>query len=312
MAAIKEGAPKRTRYYFEEVSSCEMCGDSSSGHIIMGQRLNKSVGLRPKANTGITISVMKCRKCSLLYSQPMPIPFDIQDHYGTPPENYWKESYFTYQPEYFSSQIKDAKQLLPFKEGMSALDIGAGLGKCMISLKKAGFDSFGFEPSKPFYERAISKMGVKPDRLQLGMMEDIEFEEGKFDFITFGAVLEHLYHPAACLEKAMKWLKPNGIIHIEVPSSKHFVGKIFNFYYKLRGTNYVTNISPMHSPFHMYEFGLNSFVELGKKLNYKIEKHHFDVCDIMFIPRIFHPILRSYMKWTKTGMQLTVYLRKQS
>ena len=34
----------------------------------------------------------------------------------------------------------------------------------------------------------------------------------------------------------------------------------------MRGTNYVTNISPMHSPFHLYEFGLKSFEELGKKI----------------------------------------------
>jgi hypothetical protein len=31
---------------------------------------------------------------------------------------------------------------------MKALDVGAGLGKCMISLNNAGFDAFGCEPSK--------------------------------------------------------------------------------------------------------------------------------------------------------------------
>jgi SAM-dependent methyltransferase len=303
---------QRLRYYFEEVTNCEMCGDPTSNHIIMGQRLDKSIGYSPKKKTGITISVMKCRKCSLIYSQPMPIPFDIQDHYGTPPEDYWHDSYFKPQPEYFAGQIDQVKRLLLFEKGMSALDIGAGLGKCMISLEKAGFDTYGFEPSKPFYERAVAKMGINPERLKLGMMEDIDYLENSFDFITFGAVLEHLYHPAINLEKAIKWLKPNGIIHIEVPSSKHLIGKIFNLYYRLRGTNYVTNISPMHIPFHLYEYGLNSFNELGKRLNYKIVKHQVDVCDIMMIPKLFHPILRKYMEWTKTGMQLTVYLRKQA
>ena len=148
--------PKQLRYYFEEVSNCEMCGDSSQGHIVLGQRLNQSQGLSPKRKTGISVSVMKCRKCSLIYSQPMPIPFNIQDHYGIPPESYWNESYFQWSPNYFSRQIETVKKLLPYKEGMTALDVGAGLGKCMISLNKAGFDTYGFEPSQPFFERAIS------------------------------------------------------------------------------------------------------------------------------------------------------------
>jgi len=141
------------------------------------------------------------------------------------------------------------------------------------------------------------------------MIEDLEYPDQSFDFITFGAVFEHLYHPSKCLEKALRWLKPGGIIHVEVPSSKHFIGKIFNFYYRLCGTNYVTNLSPMHTPFHLYEFDLKSFEELSRKLGFKIEKKNYDVCEIFFIPRIFHFLLTRYMEWTNTGMQLTVYLR---
>ena len=40
---------------------------------------------------------------------------------------------------------------------MTALDIGAGLGKAMLSLENSGFDTFGLEPSIPFHEKAISK-----------------------------------------------------------------------------------------------------------------------------------------------------------
>lgn len=143
------------------------------------------------------------------------------------------------------------------------------------------------------------------------MLEDVEYTEDSFDFITFGAVFEHLYHPAGSLKKALKWLKPDGIIHIEVPSSKHFVAKLINLFYRLRGTNYVTNLSPMHSPYHLYEFGLKSFQEIEKKMNFSIVNHHYDVCDIHPVPSFLHFPLRKYMEWTDTGMQLTVYLKKQ-
>lgn len=299
-----------SRYKFEDAVYCEMCGDHTRNHKPIGQRLNQSQGLSPKKKTGISVSVMKCKNCGLLYARPMPVPFDIQDHYGTPPEAYWRPEYFHWNPEYFSNEISIVKEILPFTGGMKALDIGAGLGKCMLSLEKAGFEAYGLEPSVPFYDRAVTKMGINSDRLMLGMLEEIDFPEHYFDFITFGAVFEHLYHPAAGLEKALKWLKPGGIIHIEVPSSRHFIARIYNLYYRLRGTNYVTNLSPMHVPYHMYEFSLNSFVKLGKRLGYSIEKSEFFVCEIMHIPKIFHPFLRKYMQWTKTGMQLTVYLRK--
>ena len=289
-----------------------MCGDNSVNHIVLGQRLNQSQGIKPKSKTGISVSIMKCENCELIYSQPQPVPFDIQDHYGTPAEDYWKPEQFNYNADYFSYELKVVKELLPFKNGMTALDIGAGLGKCMISLANAGFDAYGLEPSIPFYERALSKMNISAEKLKLGMIEETDYESESFDFITYGAVFEHIYHPAQSLEKALKWLKPGGIIHIEVPSSKHTISKLINLYFKVIGTNYVTNLSPMHSPFHLYEFGLKSFEELGKKIGYKIEKHYCAVCDINFVPSVFHPVMRKYMELNNSGMQLMVYLRKIS
>ena len=96
-------------------------------------------------------------------------------------------------------------------------------------------------------------MNISAHRLKLGMVEELDYPENEFDFITFSAVFEHLYHLAKTLEKALKWLKPGGIVHIGVPSSNHLIAKLINIYYKLKGTNYVTHISAMHAPFHLYE-----------------------------------------------------------
>lgn len=301
---------KALHYRFYPVTTCNMCGSDASFHRVLGQRLNQSQGLSPRKKTGISVSVMKCKKCGLVFSNPIAIPDNIQDHYGIPPEDYWQEEYFTWKEDYFAYEIERLKELLPYEKGMKALDIGAGLGKCMISLEKKGYEAYGFEPSLPFYNKAIGKMGISPERLKLGMMEEVGYPDDYFDFITFGAVLEHLYDPAKSIEKAMRWLKPGGIIHIEVPSSRYFISRVFNFYYRMRGTNYVTHISPMHSPFHLYEFDLPSFRELGKKLNFGIVKHEYFVCEIMFLPGFVKPALRAYMKMTKTGMQLSIWLRK--
>lgn len=300
------------RYSFEEITKCEMCGNPTDNHKILGQRLNQSQGLNPKNKSGISVSIKKCSNCELIYSSPLPIPENIQDHYGVPPEDYWKPDYFISNPKYYLYEIEIIKGLLPYKKGMKALDIGAGIGHAMLALEREGFDVYGFEPSEPFYKKAINVMNIKPEKIKLGMTENVEYEDNTFDVITIGAVFEHLYHPSACLKKALAWLKPGGIIHIEVPSSNYLISKLINLYYSMRGTNYVTNISPMHSPFHLYEFELKSFSKLENKMNFKIEKIDYHVCEIAFIPKIFHGIFRRYMKLTNTGMQITVYIRKNS
>jgi ubiquinone/menaquinone biosynthesis C-methylase UbiE len=298
------------KYTFYSISKCEMCGSPAASHKILGQRLNQSQGFRPNSKIGISVSIIKCTHCDLIYSNPLPIPNDIQDHYGIPPEQYWSPEIFTFQEGYFSSQISKFKEIAAFKNGMKALDVGAGLGRSILALNNAGFDTYGFEPSEPFHKRAIEKMGIKAERLKLGMIENLDYENDFFDFITFGAVLEHLYYPSQSINKAMKWLKKGGLIHIEVPSSHWFISKIYNIYYRLTGTNYVTHLSPMHEPYHMYEFGLKSFSEHAKQQGYEIAYYEYTVCDMPSIPKLFRPVLYQYMKATNKGMQLSVWLRK--
>lgn len=290
------------RYDFSPVRHCNMCGGTRS--TMLGMRLSASQGANPRKAEGIAIPVKRCRDCGLIYSDPLPIPENLSDHYGLPPEEYWSEEALTWTPDYFSRQIEAAKQLLSFVPKMRALDIGIGLGKGMRSLSAAGFDSWGIEPSAPFRSKAIELMGVDPDRIQLTEMEMAQFEPETFDFVTFGAVLEHLYDPKGAVERAMRWLKPGGVLHAEVPSSNHLIAKLVNFYFRIRGTNYVTHISPMHSPFHLYEFTLDSFRD------YVVARHWHDVCAIYHFPKLLHPPLRWWMARSNTGMQLTVYLRK--
>jgi 2-polyprenyl-3-methyl-5-hydroxy-6-metoxy-1,4-benzoquinol methylase len=144
-------------YHFHPITSCNMCGQSNSTHKVLGQRLNKSQGFRPRKKVGISVSIQQCSNCGLIYSNPLPVPASLQDHYGTPAEDYWKPEYFTWSPTYFAHQINEAKQLLPFAEGMKALDIGAGLGKAMLSMEHAGFETYGMEPSVPFHKKPSVK-----------------------------------------------------------------------------------------------------------------------------------------------------------
>lgn len=301
---------KAVKYNFIPVEQCEMCHDKSINHKVMDQRLNMSQGLSPRKKSGITVSVMQCNHCGLIYSSPLPLPENLQDHYGVPPESYWIPSYFEVSDSYFYLETITLKKLQEFHSGMKALDVGAGIGKCMKVLEKYGYDTFGFEPSIPFYTKAIEKMGISPSKLSLGQMEDVNYPADYFDFITFGAVFEHLYHPATALQKAMSWLKPGGIIHMEIPSADYLISKLINLYYQIRVTNFVTNISPMHTPFHLYEFTRKSFDLLAKKLGFEVVHEEYMVGDNPVIPKIVTPILNKIMESSNTGLQLIIWLKK--
>jgi hypothetical protein len=109
----------------------------------------------------------------------------------------------------------------------------------------------------------------------------------------------------------MSWLKPGGILFIEVPSSNYLVTKLLNLYYKLTGSDYVSNISPMHQPFHLYEF-LKSTFEAHSALHnnlYSIAHCVYEPCTA-YMPGIVDKLFKWYMKQTNTGMQLCIYLRK--
>jgi ubiquinone/menaquinone biosynthesis C-methylase UbiE len=162
-----------------------------------------------------------------------------------------------------------------------------------------------------FYQKAISKMNISPDRLKLGKIEELDYPENHFDFITFSVVLEHLYDPSYCIQRALKWLKPGGIIHIEVPSSNYFMNKLYNASYSIRGLDYVGNLSPMHSPFHLYEFDINSFKKNSAQNNnnYSIALHQYYVCETG-LPEPINFALKKYMSLSNSSMQLCVWLKK--
>ena len=304
--------PDAKTYHFHEVERCVMCGADGRRARVLGLRLNTSQGRSPRQKTGIAVSICKCSQCGLHFPQPLPVPSSMSDHYGVPPESYWKDAYFNTDPNYFSRQIADAKRLLDFRDGMRALDIGVGIGKAVKSLRAAGFDVWGMEPSKPFYDKALEWTGMGADRLALAGVEEAEYPENFFDFITFGAVLEHLYDPGEAIRRAMHWLKPGGVIQAEVPSSKHLMASLLNVYYRLLGTSYVTNLSPMHSPYHLYEFTVESFVLHGKSAGYELAHHYIDVASIRHVPSAVKPALHWLMDRGGSGMQLTVWLRKKA
>jgi SAM-dependent methyltransferase len=298
-------------YRFDPVLACNMCRQPDSGFAVLGRRLNRSQGAWPRARAGVTTTVCRCRRCGLIFSNPQPTPPNVNVHYDVPPEEYLNNATPGIDPGHFAEELAWLDRLAPIVPGMRALDVGAGIGKAMTVMTRRGFDAYGFEPSTTFHGHAVEKTGVSKDRLQLASIETAEYPPQFFDFINFRAVLEHFYSPSAGLERALRWLKPNGLILVEVPSGRWLIARLANVFYRLTGTDFVSNLSPMHRPFHLYEFSVKSFQLHGASAGYAVADYRNDVCDT-YLPAPFRSIAASYMNATGTGMQLRVWLRKSS
>jgi len=288
-----------------------MCGANGASQRVIGRRLDRAQGKRPSGLAGVATSVVQCRECDLVYSNPLPIPTSIEDHYGVDPNTYWYSEYFVDDPDHFARQISRFRELTDSKQTPVALDIGAGLGKCMTALDRAGFETFGIEGSRSFFDAALERAGQSAERLKLATIETAEFEPSSFDFITFGAVLEHLYDPSESIRRALSWAKDGGLIHLEVPSSRWLISRLGNAFYKMTGSDCVTNLSPMHPPYHLYEFGLRSFEAHARRYGYEIPHHEFYVTAQTYLPGVLDPIARYVMERTNSGMQLEVWVRKK-
>ena len=282
-----------------------MCGSTQLR--VRGRRLNVHQGLRPaprpalqsRSSSAVNAAWSLPTRCRYPATSPSTT---------TSAQRTIRPSEYLEQSNAFEHYADRFYQLWHENRRPRALDVGAGIGHALKSMEERGFDAFGLEPSPAFHDRAIER-GVPEDHLQLAAIETAEWTPHSFDFVNMGAVLEHLPNPAAAIERALDWLAPGGLIFAEVPSSRWLLSRTLNLLYRAQGLELVTNLSPMHPPYHLYEFTLDSFLRHGSDSGYEVVAHRIIPANT-FLPAPLDRVLTRMMKLTDTGMQLQVWLSR--
>ncbi len=158
-----------------------------------------------------------CKNCGLVWSDPFPI--DTAEYYQ---KNYRILYKGTYSPKikhiYRAANvaIERYKRLETHLAGKKkVLEIGSGGGEFSYLLMKKGFDVSAIEPNEGYGNYSKEQYGLN---VQIGFAQNLEFAAETFDLITMSHVLEHVDNPTTMLEKLRTWLKPNGILALEVPN----------------------------------------------------------------------------------------------
>ncbi|MFH1318656.1 MAG: class I SAM-dependent methyltransferase [Candidatus Omnitrophota bacterium] len=109
-----------------------------------------------------------------------------------------------------------AKKYFKDLSGCSLLDVGSGLGVFPYAMKQLGWDCIALDPDYRVVEHLEKYVGVKAVKADFLTAVNL----GKFDLITFNKVLEHVVDPIAMLKRSKQFLKPGGLIYIELPDAK--------------------------------------------------------------------------------------------
>jgi 2-polyprenyl-3-methyl-5-hydroxy-6-metoxy-1,4-benzoquinol methylase len=182
--------------------------------------------------------IHRCRTCTFMWLFPQPKGEELDEVYGF--DYYQNEKffdnknesiygYYDYMSERYIKQqnydqlIDNMIQLThgPFREGMSFLDAGCGLGYLMDVAHDKGFDVEGIE-----YNPAAAERIAKKYTFPVFCGDLLSYEGGPFDAVAMLDVIEHLLDPFDSLAKISAVMKPGGIFMVSTMDSDSLVSRI--------------------------------------------------------------------------------------
>jgi len=207
-----------------------------------------------KGREGEPLRTVICRGCGLVWSDPPPIE----------PRRYYEEEY---RKDY--KRAEAPRPVHVYRAGRVALDrwrrmekwvprtarlldIGSGGGEFVYLTTQLGLRSTGIEPNRGYARYSIREYGID---VREGFVSDWQFGEGEFDAAAMWHVLEHMQDPASVFARVRRWLKPGGVLVVEVPNVE------------------AVCMAPSHRfhRAHLYNFNTETLAALGRKNGFVAE-----------------------------------------
>lgn len=197
-------------------------------------------------------TVYQCKSCSLGFLYPQPpkeaLPklyeksyFAEQYDIGVPPDSPAFDrrlNLLTHRVKFFQRKKKTGR----------LLDIGSGNGYFLALCQRMGFEVQGLDISKFAAEYAIDTLHLPVLISEIG---DADFQSSQFDIITLWHFLEHTRNPLQVVRNAVRWLRKDGIIVIEVPNYKGTDAQ-----------NYGEEWTGWQLPYHFFHFSPETLTNL--------------------------------------------------
>ena len=215
-------------------------------------------------------TVVKCRTCGLMRTNPRPTPatigFYYPDDYGPyvgtrvqqarpKPAGWIKKLFKPLFRRVFNFNVTTLPTMAPGR----MLEVGCASGAFLHQMAGQGWQVQGIE----FSEKAAQAAAQLGYRVHAGPLETAPQPEEPFDLIVGWMVLEHLHDPIGCLRKLQGWVKPGGYLVLSVPNANSID---FRFFKKYCYAN--------HLPNHLFHFTPHALSHVLQVSGWMLEKIH--------------------------------------
>lgn len=232
---------------------CPACGSESVYPVLSAKDYTVS---------GELFEIWHCDECTLRFTQHIPSADMIGAYYQS--ANYVSHSdtakglinrlYHLVRIHTLQTKRK-LLQRITGKQKATLLDIGAGTGAFVYTMKQAGWEVTGLEPDEDARKVAFDKHSVQlvpPDQL-------FQWKESSFDVITLWHVLEHVHDLHGYLTQFHSILKPGGSLVIAVPNYTSYDAKLYKEYW-----------AAYDVPRHLCHFSPKSMELLGEAKGFRL------------------------------------------
>jgi 2-polyprenyl-3-methyl-5-hydroxy-6-metoxy-1,4-benzoquinol methylase len=242
-----------------EDRACPIC--DSRRRKIKGMR----GGTAHREGKGVKTSVVQCMDCKLVYTNPTLIPE------SNPYAEETAEEYF--QLHDWNLKVMNGESLAAFAESVlgkpgKMLELGCGRGELLVGATNRGWTVYGVEMTESYAKIAQSK-GI---HIEYSSIQQCKLLDQTYDVILLAAILEHLYDPVETLKKVRDALRPGGLVFVDVPNESSLTMRVGNLYLRARRHDWVMNLSPTFSPFHVVGFSPTSLSRTLKSVGFRIHK----------------------------------------
>jgi len=205
-------------------------------------------------------NVLRCKGCGLGVLDPHPDQRELSDLYQT---HYLEDLYgvgFEVGSAGMKKRLSQETHRIRFfrraKRSGKLLDIGCGMGYFLAACRDWGYDVEGMDISEDsaIYVRDHLRLPVS-----VGTVDEIDYPRASFDVVTMWHFLEHARDPRIYLQKARNWLKPGGLLVVDVPN-----------YTSTDARNAWQNWKGWHLPFHLYHFTPETLRGLLAKEDFRV------------------------------------------
>lgn len=219
----------------EKLNQCPICSSTEQTEFadITDHFLTKEV-----------FTIVKCKKCSFLFTNPRPSQSEISSYYHS--ENYisHKTSKLTLFSKAYAiarsfSLCKKHSLISKFKQPGKILDIGCGTGEFLKFMKHKSWEVTGIEPADS--PRAFARNNYALEVYDEQKLDDLP--PNHFDVITLWHVLEHVTRLDVRMRQIKRLLARDGLIIIALPNHESWDAKKYDTFWAAWDT-----------PRHLYHF----------------------------------------------------------